>query len=83
MVHKHYRFSIWILILMESYKGNKGKFRINEIMKQNQYHNLHERVLKLVYQQRHTTFEGLLIRDKSASTHHKKLQMLAIEMRKV
>ena len=49
----------------------------------NEINNLHERKLRLVYKDRKSVFEELIIRDKSLSVHHKNLQILAREMFKV
>ena len=44
---------------------------------------LHYRALKLVYQDEKSSFDELLIKDKSVSVHHRNIQYLAIEMFKV
>ena len=44
---------------------------------------LHERALRLVYEDYTASFEGLLSRDKSVSIHHRNIQKVAIEMFKV
>ena len=44
---------------------------------------LHYRALKLVYQDEKSSFDELLIKDKSISVHHRNIQYLAIEMFKV
>ena len=44
----------------------------------NKINNLHEKALRLNYEDRQSTFEELLIQHKSA--HHKNLQILATEM---
>ena len=46
------------------------------------YH-IHERALRLVYEDYVTSFEDLLIKDKSVSIHHRNIQKVAIEMFKV
>ena len=43
---------------------------------------LHERALRLVYDDFKSTFEELLVRDKSFSIHHQNIQTLAIEIYK-
>ena len=44
---------------------------------------LHERCLRLIYNDQRSSFEDLLKKDNSVSIHHKSLQALAIEMFKV
>ena len=45
--------------------------------------HIHERSLRLVYNDYHSTFEELLKNDKSVSIHHRNIQQVAIEMYKV
>ena len=45
--------------------------------------HIHERALRLVYHDYITSFEDLLIRDKSVTIHHRNIQEVAIEMFKV
>ena len=45
--------------------------------------HIHERALRLVYDDYMTPFEELLFKDKSVSIHHRNLQKVAIEMFKV
>ena len=45
--------------------------------------HIHERALRLVYQNYTITFEELLIRDKTVCIHHRNIQKVAIEMFKV
>ena len=45
--------------------------------------HIHERALRLVYDDYNSSFEQLLIRDNSVSIHHKNIQRVAIEMYKV
>ena len=40
---------------------------------------LHERALRIVYNDTVTSFENLLIKDKSFTIHHQNIQLLAIE----
>ena len=49
----------------------------------NKINLLHYRALKFVYQDESSTFQELLIKDKSVSMHHRNLQYLAIELYKV
>ena len=44
---------------------------------------LHYHALKLVYQDEKSSFDELLIKDKSVSVHHRNIQYLATEMFKV
>ena len=45
--------------------------------------HIHERALRVVYNDYISTFDELLIRDKTVSIHHIHLRQLAIEMDKV
>ena len=45
--------------------------------------HIHEKALRLVYEDYSTSFEELLVRDKSVSIHHRNIQKVAIEMFKV
>ena len=49
----------------------------------NKINNIHERALRIVYQDKKSSFETLLKRDKSTSIHMKNLQYLANELFKV
>ena len=49
----------------------------------NKINKLHERVLRLVYDDRQSTFKELLSIDKSVTIHHRNLQVLATELYKV
>ena len=49
----------------------------------NKTNKLHRRALRLVYDDRHLTFEDLLNMDKSVTIHHTHLQVLATELYKV
>ena len=42
--------------------------------------HIHESALRLVYEDYSTSFEELLVKDKSASIHHRNIQKVAIEM---
>jgi len=44
---------------------------------------VHERCLRLMYNDKHSSFEELLIRDGAATIHHRNIRSLAIEMFKV
>ena len=49
----------------------------------NRINRLHERCLQIIYNDKHTSFEELLKKDKSAYIHQKNLQVLATEMFKI
>ena len=49
----------------------------------NKINKLHERALRLVFNDRQSTFEELLNIDKSVTIHHRNLQVLATELYKV
>ena len=49
----------------------------------NRINNLHERALRIVYNDDHSTFNELLVKDGSCTIHHHNLQLLAMEMYKV
>ena len=49
----------------------------------NKVNKLHERVLRLVYDDRQSTFEELLNIDKSVTIHHRNFQVLVTEFCKV
>ena len=49
----------------------------------NRINHIHERALRLVYEDYASSFEELLLRDKSVSIHHRNVQKVAIEMFKV
>ena len=48
----------------------------------NKINKLHERALRVVYNDTITTFEELLVKDKTFTIHHKNIQSLAVEMYK-
>ena len=48
----------------------------------NRINKIHERALRLVYNDNFSTFEELLIKSNSVSVHHKNIQNLAIELYK-
>ena len=48
----------------------------------NRINKIHERALRLVYNDKVSTFEDLLIKDKSFTVHEKNIQALAIELYK-
>ena len=49
----------------------------------NRINRLHERCLRIIYNDKHSSFQCLLDRDKSVSIHTRNLQILATEMFKV
>ena len=49
----------------------------------NKINSIHERVLRITYQDNTSTFQELLNKDDSASIHHRNLQFLATEMFKI
>ena len=49
----------------------------------NKINRLHERCLRLIYNDKRSSFEDLLEKDNCVSKHHKNLQALAIEMFKI
>ena len=49
----------------------------------NKINRLHERCLRIIYNDKHSCFHDLLEKDKSVSVHNRNLQVLAIEMFKV
>ena len=51
--------------------------------KNNKINRIHERCLRLIYNDKKSYFENLLDKDKSVSIHHKNLRSLAIEIYKV
>ena len=44
---------------------------------------LHERCLRIIYNDKHSNFEELLIKDNSVSIHYKNIHALAIELHKI
>ena len=46
----------------------------------NKINSIHERALKITYQDNTSTFQELLNKDNSVSIHHRNLQFLATEM---
>ena len=48
-----------------------------------QINHLHERALRIVYDDNESTFEDPLKKDNSVSIHHKNIQLLGIELYKV
>ena len=49
----------------------------------NKINHIHERALRLVYQDYTTTYQGLLDKDGSLTFHHRNIHQVAIEMFKV
>ena len=52
-------------------------------MLNNGINRLHERCLRIIYNDKHTSFEELLEKDKSVSIHQKNLKVLTTEMFKI
>ena len=46
----------------------------------NRINHLHERALTIVYNDRSSTFEYLLVKDNSVSIHHRNIRLLATEL---
>ena len=49
----------------------------------NKINSIHERALRITYNDSKSTFKDLLNKDNSVSIHHKNLQVLTIEMFKL
>ena len=49
----------------------------------NRINRLHERCLRIIYKDKHTSIQDLLKKDRSTPIHYRNLQLLAIEMFKV
>ena len=49
----------------------------------NKINRLHERCLRIIYNDKRSSFEELLVKDNSFSVHHNNIHTLAIEMYKV
>ena len=49
----------------------------------NEINSIHERALRITYQENTSTFQELLNKDNSVSIHHRNLQVLATEMFKI
>ena len=49
----------------------------------NKINRLHERCLRIIYNDKRSTFEKLLAKDNSVSVHHNNIHAMAIEMYKV
>ena len=49
----------------------------------NKINRLHERYLRIIYNDKHSNFEELLVKDNSVSIHHNNIHTLAIEIYKV
>ena len=48
----------------------------------NRINHLHERALRIVYNDHSSTFEDLLVKDNSVSIHHRNIRLLAVELYK-
>ena len=51
--------------------------------KNNKINRIHERCLRLIYNDKKSSFENLIDKDKSVSIHHRNFKRLAIEMYEV
>ena len=49
----------------------------------NKINRLHERCLRIIYNDKHSNFEELLVKDNSVPIHHNNIHTLAIEIYKV
>ena len=49
----------------------------------NKINRLHERCLRIVYNDKHSNFEELLVKDNSVSIHHNNIHTLSIEIYRV
>ena len=49
----------------------------------NKINRLHEHCLRIIYNDKHSNFEELLVKDNSVSIHHNNIHPLAIEISKV
>ena len=49
----------------------------------NKINRLHEQCLRIVYNDKHSNFEELLVKDNSVSIHHNNIHTLAIKMTKL
>ena len=49
----------------------------------NKIKHLHERCLRIVYQDKQSSYENLLVKDGAVSMHHRNIQALAIEVYKI
>ena len=49
----------------------------------NKINKLHERCLQIIFNDKHSSFNELLAKDRSVTVHNRNLQVLAIEMFKV
>ena len=56
---------------------------LNSRSNNNKIKHLHERYLRIVYQDKQSSYENLLVKDGTVSMHHRKIQALAIEMYKI
>ena len=54
--------------------GGKSNNRIN---------HLHERTLRTVYNDNQSSFENLLMKDRSVSIHHRNIRSFAVEIYKI
>ena len=73
-------------ILMKAFIESQFGYRplvwmcCNRICNNNRINHLHERVLKIVYNENILSFRDLLQRDQSVSIHHRNILLLGIEL---
>ena len=69
---RNYCFNYCPLVWMLHSRSNNNKIK-----------HLHERYLRIVYQDKQSSYENLLVKDGTVSMHHRNIQALAIEMCKI
>ena len=60
-----------------------GVWMFHNRLLDNKINRLHERCLRIIYNDKHSKFEELLLKDNSVPIHHNNIHTLAIEMYKV